>query len=270
LRIRLLGGFSAAVGERVVADRDWRLRKARGVVKLLALAPQHRLRREEVMDSLWPEVEPDVALNNLYYALHVARGGLDGQLAGKAGRPSALQLAGGILVLAPGGSVTVDVEAFQAAAASASETRDPRAHQAALDLYVGELLPEDRYEEWTVRRREVLREMQVRLLWELAGLQQEHGEVRAALSTLSQLVAEEPTHEEARAGLMRLHWVAGERWHALREYAQLRTALREELDVEPGATTQQLYAEILAGRAGAEPAMRCAGRTTSTLLARSG
>jgi len=125
VRIRLLGGFSAEVGKRVVLDRDWRLQKARGVVKLLALAPQHRLGREEVMDRLWPEVEPEAALNNLYYALHIARGALDGQAAGKTRRQSALQLAGGILALAPGGSLTVDVEVFQAAAASACETKDP-------------------------------------------------------------------------------------------------------------------------------------------------
>jgi DNA-binding SARP family transcriptional activator len=269
LRIRLLGGFRVEVGAQVIADNEWRLQKARGLVKLLALAPRHGLGREHVMDRLWPEVEPEAALNSLYYALHVARGALDRQVAGETGRPSALQLARGVLALAPGGSVTVDVEAFEAAAASAWETKDPRAYRAALELYAGELLPEDRYEDWTGRRREALREVHVRLLWELAGVQQERGDVRAAQGTLSRLVAEEPIHEEARARLMRLHCVAGERWHALREYAQLRTALREELDVEPGLTTQQLYAEILAGRAGAEPAMPRDGSTTPMSLARS-
>jgi two-component SAPR family response regulator len=86
LRIRLLGGFSVEVGARVIADSEWRLQKARGLGKLLALAPRHRLGREQVMDRLWPEVEPEAALNNLYYALHVARGALDGQVAGKTGR----------------------------------------------------------------------------------------------------------------------------------------------------------------------------------------
>ena len=39
LRIRLLGGFRAEVDTRVIADSEWRLQKARGLVKLLALAP---------------------------------------------------------------------------------------------------------------------------------------------------------------------------------------------------------------------------------------
>jgi hypothetical protein len=35
--IRLLGGFSVAVGDTVVSDRAWRLRKAKALVKILAL-----------------------------------------------------------------------------------------------------------------------------------------------------------------------------------------------------------------------------------------
>lgn len=248
LRIRLLGGFRVEVGDRVIADNDWRMQKVRALLKLLALAPRHRLGREEVMECLWPEVDPEAALNNLYYALHVARGALDRQLTGETAGRSVLHLAGGVLALAPTGLTTVDVEAFQAAAVAARESRSPRAYSDALELYDGELLPGDRYADWAARQRERLRDMHLQLLWELGGAYQERGEFQAAIGALNRLVAEEPTHEEARAGLMRLHSVAGQRWNALREYAQLRRALREELDVEPGTTTQQLYAQILAGQ----------------------
>jgi DNA-binding SARP family transcriptional activator len=126
LRIWLLGGFRAQVGARVIADNEWRLQKARGLVKLLALAPRHCLGREEVMERLWPEVEPEAALKNLYYALHIARGVLDRDVPGKTPRSSALHLTAGMLVLAPTGLVTVDVEAFQAAAAAAYLSNNAR------------------------------------------------------------------------------------------------------------------------------------------------
>ncbi len=42
LSISLLGAFSVTVGERVVADDAWRLRKAKTLIKLLALAPKRR------------------------------------------------------------------------------------------------------------------------------------------------------------------------------------------------------------------------------------
>ncbi len=73
LRIQLLGGFHVAIGSRSIEDRAWRLRKARSLIKLLALAPGHRLHREQVTDQFWPELEPDAAVNNLHYTLHVAR-----------------------------------------------------------------------------------------------------------------------------------------------------------------------------------------------------
>ena len=73
LYIRLLGGFSVRVGSRVIEDDGWPLRKAAGVIKLLALAPGHRLHRERIMDLLWPDLAPRAAANNLRYALHNVR-----------------------------------------------------------------------------------------------------------------------------------------------------------------------------------------------------
>jgi hypothetical protein len=52
----------------------------------------------------------------------------------------------------------VDAEAFEEAAA---------AYRAAVDLYAGDLLPEDCYEEWAEARREGLRTTYVELLVEL-------------------------------------------------------------------------------------------------------
>ena len=59
--IGLLGGFSASTDGVSVPDGAWRLRKARELVKLLALARGHRLHREQAMDALWPELDPAAA-----------------------------------------------------------------------------------------------------------------------------------------------------------------------------------------------------------------
>lgn len=77
LKIRLLGSFEAHVGQRVVGGEEWRLRKARSLVKLLALAPNHRLHREELMETLWPDLDPQSASRNFRKALHVARHALE-------------------------------------------------------------------------------------------------------------------------------------------------------------------------------------------------
>jgi DNA-binding SARP family transcriptional activator len=68
----------------------------------------------------------------------------------------------------------VDVDAFEEAAVSARRSRDPDVYQVAFDLYAGELLPGDRYEEWAEGRREELRQLYLALLVELAGLYEQH------------------------------------------------------------------------------------------------
>src|SRR4051794_14673951 len=75
--LTLLSGFAAAVDGEPVPERAWRLKKARELVKLLALAPGHRLHREQVMDVLWGDREPDAAANNLHQVVYVARRALD-------------------------------------------------------------------------------------------------------------------------------------------------------------------------------------------------
>src|SRR5215216_4566186 len=59
VRLRLLGGFSVWVGSRAVGEGAWHLRKAKSLVKLLALAPGHRLHREQLMDLLLPNLDKE-------------------------------------------------------------------------------------------------------------------------------------------------------------------------------------------------------------------
>ena len=54
VRIWLLGRFRVSVGSQTIEDEQWRLRKAASLLKLLALAPGHRLHREQAMEALWP------------------------------------------------------------------------------------------------------------------------------------------------------------------------------------------------------------------------
>src|ERR687886_2468842 len=121
LRIRLLGGFSVSVGaKRTIEENDWQLKKAAGLVKLLALAPRHQLHREQVMDLLWPQLNLSKAANNLRYTLHNARRALEPI---SPNTSHYLQLRGEQLLLYPQGEVWVDVEAFEEAAGQARRSR---------------------------------------------------------------------------------------------------------------------------------------------------
>src|SRR5918995_2117948 len=125
VRIRLLGGFSVWVGSRVVSEGAWHLRKARSLVKLLALAPGHRLHREQVMDLLWPHLDRRAASNNLRRALHVARRALEPEPSA----PCYLISHREHLALCPDGPLWVDIEAFEEVRATARRSRDPAAYR---------------------------------------------------------------------------------------------------------------------------------------------
>jgi DNA-binding SARP family transcriptional activator len=147
-----LGGFSVSVVSRTIAQNGWRLRKAATLVKLLALAPGHRMHREQTMDLLWPESGRRAASNNLRTALHTARKVLD-QEAGSHYLASEVES----LVLCSEGNLWVDVDGFEEIANTARRSQDPVAYRAAIALYAGELLLDDRYQARAEGRREVLR-----------------------------------------------------------------------------------------------------------------
>ena len=220
----------------------WRLRKAAALVKLLALEPNHRMHKEQAMDLLWPHLGARAGANNLHRTLHVARRVLEPRLPAADSRH--LRLREEQLELCPGGSLWVDVAVFEEAADRARRLRDPAAYRAAADLYAGELLPADRYEAWAEDRREGLRQQYISLLLEASRLHEDEG---PAIEALSRVVAEEPAHEGAHAGLMRLYARGGRCDEALQQYERLRRALGRELAGEPGAASRRLRDEILAG-----------------------
>jgi predicted ATPase/DNA-binding SARP family transcriptional activator len=253
VRIRLLGGFAVWVGDREVPESAWSLRKARSVVKLLALAPGHAIHREVLCETLWPDRDSAAAQNNLHQVLYVARRALEA--AGADGQ-EALGLRDELVALWPEGSVWVDAERFEATARAARAAHEPAAYREALELYGGELLPEDRYEACVEPRRASLAELWLALLVEHAELESRAGDLARAVESLHRALAAEPLHEPANRALMRTLADGGRRQEALAQYERLRSALREALGADPDQQTRRLYRDLLTGSVAAEPGER--------------
>ncbi len=244
----LLGGFAAEAGGSPVPDSAWRLRKARELVKLLALADGHRLHREQAMDVLWPDRDPGSAANNLNQAVHAARKALGGE---------AIELQDGLLRL----DADLDVEAFELAATDARRDRTAAACERALALYGGELLPENRYDDWAELERGRLAAIHEELEQILDGLGVVAGRRRLPLET-STFVGREHELAELRTLLGRTRLLtlagtggAGKTRLALelardREDAHADGAILVELDsVGEGADVPDAVAEALDLRA---------------------
>ncbi|MDP9465404.1 MAG: transcriptional regulator, partial [Actinomycetota bacterium] len=230
LSVWLLGEFRVAVDGHEVPAAAWRRSKARSVVKLLALAPGHRLHREQLMEWLWPDLDPDAAAANLRKAMHFARRALGAD---------AVRVSNEIVRL-EATALWVDVDAFEEAARAGDTVR-------ALGLYTDDLLLEDRFEPWCERRRDQLRTMVAQVLFDQSHELERRGDSRGAIDALERLLALEPLSEAGHCGLIRLHALDGRRHVAMRWYRQLEDRLMVELGVAPGDEVRRLRDEILAG-----------------------
>ena len=232
LDVCLLGRFAVAIDGVELAAERWPSLRATQLVQLLCLQPRQRLTRDEVIDALWPQLEPEAGAANLRKAAHHARQAL--------GRHDSIVLQAGEVLLWPERPVVVDALRFDQRAVEALGQRDPAACADVAASYPGELLPGARFEPWVEATRERLRERQLQLL--------------RASGQWERLAQIDPEDEPAHRALMQRELAAGNRASALRWYAHLREALQEGLGVSPDAQTQALYERCIAGLQSAGPA----------------
>src|SRR5437588_735976 len=83
--------------------------------------------------------------------------------------------------------------------------------------YTGELLPEDRYDDWSAERRNFLADLYVRLLLGLADALEKRGAHSEVRDRLRQVIQQDPTREDVHRRLMRLYAEMGSRHEAVRQ-----------------------------------------------------
>ena len=225
----MLGGFEVVVGGRSVPANQWARRSAASLVKLLALSDRGRLHREQVIDALWAETSFEQAVPRLHKSAHYVRRAT--------GVADSIVLADQTVALFPNDDVVVDAAEFERCAAEALGSGDPAALTAALTAYRGELLPDDRYDDWTFDRRERLH-LRYRELLRRAG-------------RWSELISVDPTDEDAHIAVLRQLVEAGDRSGARQQFDMLKRVLHEELAVDPSPEAVALFERSLL-RAGRE------------------
>lgn len=188
---------------------------------------------------LWPELDSEAAANNLHKTVHLARRALEPESGARAGSSFILTQDQQVMLRAPG-ELWIDLEAFEQRAADALAGGSVEAVEGALELYSGDLLPEDLYEDWAAARREHARSLYQELLARLTQLYEAAGEYQRAIEWLRIVLASDPTNEETHRQLMRLYAQTGSQHQALRQYRQCCEMLRRELDAEPERATLEI------------------------------
>jgi len=214
IHIFMLGRFEIRRGDQTLDNAGWPRRKAASLLQRLAM--ERQLHKEQAIEFLWPESNPDAGANNLYRTIYALRQTLDDEL-GDGAAEAAFAFQKGILSL--GDDVWVDVHAFKhlcSQTVTGKASGDRNKLEEVLELYEGELLPDERYAEWTFAHRDQLRRYYRETVLALAEHLRKAGEYDEAIEILSSFLADETLDEPAHRKLMRVYALAGRRHDALR------------------------------------------------------
>lgn len=242
-RIQLLGAFAVSMDGAWVEPRRWRLRKAKSLIAILALAPGQRRHREYLLDRLWPDLEPLAAAKNLHQTLYVARHALVG---GAVPRPGLLGIRNEQVVLDDAGPVEVDALRFEQTATAGLTADDAGLLRAAADLYTADLLLDLPDADALSDRREEFKQTHREVLVRLATLVQRSNPGEAAV-LLTRVLETDPVHEGAVRAQMETLARLGRRSEALARYERLVEDLLEAFGTDPDPQTLALFRELLVG-----------------------
>jgi LuxR family transcriptional regulator, maltose regulon positive regulatory protein len=246
LRLLTLGGFAVALGDAPLGDGAFRRRKARTLLAVLVSAgPVHR---DQLLEWLWPKLDPPRAAAALYTTLHTLRRTLEPGLA-RALESSLVVKEGETYRLALAAGDSWDAEELVNLAARALGRREPEDRLALLEAaerrYTGPFLPDWPYEEWAQPRRAQIERAYEGVLEGIGEALVALGRPEEAIPRYERLLARDPDRESWHRGLMRAYADAGELALALRQYHICRSQLRESQGTEPGPLTRALHRALL-------------------------
>jgi DNA-binding SARP family transcriptional activator len=245
-----LGSFRVYQDDQLI--EKWPGHKSKRIFKFMIMHRERPIHQEILMDLFWHAADPEAARRNLYQAIYSLRQAL--QIGGNE-FPHVL-CEDSCYLLNPEMEIWVDCEAVRMHEQDGERMERAghmqeaiRAYELAENLYQGEFLAEDLYEDWAVVFRENLKHAHLDILDRLSQLYFDGEQLERAVSFCQKILAQDNCREDAHRRLMRCHMRQGQRHLALRQYHQCVEALERELDVPPMPATLELYQRILRSRA---------------------
>lgn len=248
--VRLFGGLEVKTKDGHVDDSRWRKRKSRLVFAILVLKQHQDVPRDVLLEHLWPEMDEEHAKRNFYVTWSTMKRALAcGKRPAEARRY--VQCVGGVCRVTR--DVRSDVDDFDEAVAAlryASNSSDTEAVLAAgqrlAELYRGELLPGDLYEEWFADIRERTKHDFCDAMMCAAAAAEGAGDFEKALFLLRRASSADPWREDVYQATMRCQMNAGQRSRAIETYLSCRSRLTEDLGIDPSVETTRIYQSVLA------------------------
>lgn len=248
LSVYFLGAFRVFANGRFI--NNWSGNKGKSIFKHMIMNRHRAVNHEVLMDLFWPEEEPELARRNLYQAVYLLR--------------QALQQDGSdfqFIICQDGAysfnaelDIWVDCTIFEDQYTHGLQLEKEgeletavQAFIAADELYSGDFLAEDIYEEWTVVYRERLKHAHLDLLDRISQHYWTIRQYGQCITYCKKILQGDSCREDIHRRLMLAYQNQGQRHLAIRQYHRCVETLSRELDVEPLPATTQLFHQIMNG-----------------------
>jgi DNA-binding SARP family transcriptional activator len=238
LRVKCLGSFSLAVGDRLVDDSAWRSSKALRIFQVLLIkGARGFVPIELLLEFAWPETAPDVGRRRFHVAMTSLRKVLEPGL--QRGTPSCYIIRRhDAYRVAVGAGGDVDFLAFDRAVRAAKQAIGSGNPEAALepllravDLYRGPLLAEFPFEDAIRSERTALEQAFRSALGDLLKLYERKQAWERCAGVAERYLDHDPLAEPMYRRLMRYHASRGDRAAVTRVFERCRENLARELGV---------------------------------------
>lgn len=227
---------------------QWEGVRSRSLFRFLVAHRQMPIAKERLATLFWPDSEPELARRSLHQSVYCLRQTFKRVM----GDIPVVLFVNDCYLLAPDLPLWVDSDAFEEAIATArsalSRSDMERAIQAygrAIDLYQGDYMAEERYEDWAEERRIVFQSAYLEALHQLARAYQERKDYPTAIMLSQRALAVDSCDEDAHRVLIGCYAAQGLRHLAMRQYQVCVTTLRSQLGLSPSDDLEAFVRRVI-------------------------
>ncbi|RKX43465.1 MAG: hypothetical protein DRP33_01215 [Thermotogae bacterium] len=219
-------------------------RKARDLLRYMIVYRRKSVPNEVLCEMFWPGMDYEFAKSNLHSTMYLVKRLL--------GSNVILSTDSGY-IFDPNNEVWVDADEFEriielAESKDISDEQKISLIEKALDIYKGDFMKENLYEDWVLPHKESYKEMYINALVKLSTIYLAIGDISKAIEKAKIAFREDPFNEIACMTMMKAYTRWGKHTEAIKVYKQLCKLLKKELDIEPSGDLTKLYNDIVSGK----------------------
>lgn len=229
---------------------DWQNTNAKSLFKLFLTRPREAIVKDIIMGYLWPEYNTQAASNNLKVAIHGLRKILN-QFLGQNSKYPSIVFKSGSYELNPQIELWIDIEQFEyhwGLGRRLEKEGELKAaikeFEAAEELYRGDYMEDEPYDDKFLIRRETLKDIYLIILGKIADYLLQTKDYEGSIIYSQKIISKDNCREDAYRRLMLCYSRQGNRNRAMRWYEICCHAMRVELDTTPEPDTTDLYQRL--------------------------